>query len=226
MISVIIPVYNEEKALPITLAHLQRQAGEFEVLVVDGGSSDRTCDIVSCYPGVQLLHAPKGRASQMNAGAYAAQGEWLVFLHADTILPPHALLKLNALEAAPEYQAGGFRHWFSGHDWRLRCISFLDNYRCQYTRVMYGDQAMFVRRTLFHQLGGFPDQPILEDVAFCDKLLHVTQPILLDEYVITDARKFVRMGIWRGFARVLGIVIRLQLGLPVAATHPFFTDIR
>ena len=162
----------------------------------------------------------------MNAGACVARGAWLLFLHADTLLPPHALAKLHALEADQTCQAGGFRHWFSGHDWRLRLISLLDNYRCQRTRIIYGDQAMFVRRALFHQLGGFPDQPILEDVAFCEKLLRVTQPVLLDEYVVTDARKFVQMGIWRSFARVLGIVVRLELRLPVAANHPFFRDVR
>ncbi|PON18544.1 hypothetical protein C2W62_07345 [Candidatus Entotheonella serta] len=85
---------------------------------------------------------------------------------------------------------------------------------------------MFVRRTLFHQLGGFPNQPILEDIAFCHKINTVTDPIILDDYVLTDARKFVKMGIWRSLARVLSIFIRLELGKPVATTHPFFQDVR
>ncbi len=93
MISVIIPAYNEEKALPATLDHLFRQAGDYEVFIVDGGSTDRTPEIVSDYPGVRVLKAPKGRASQMNAGARAASGEWLFFLHADTLLPSVALSK-------------------------------------------------------------------------------------------------------------------------------------
>ena len=226
VISVIIPVYNEEKALPDTLDQLRQQSGAYDIIAVDGGSTDRTCDIVSRYPEIQLLHAPKGRASQMNAGARLARGEWLLFLHADTILPPGALLRLTHLKVTATVQAGGFRHWFSGADWRLRLISILDNYRCQRTRVIYGDQALFVRRALFHQLGGFPNQSILEDVAFCEKLLSVTDPVILDEYVITDSRKFVKMGIWRSLARVIGILIRLELGRPIAATHPFFQDVR
>ncbi len=226
LISVIIPVYNEEKALPATLNQFRRQFGAFELIAVDGGSTDRTRDIVARYPEVQLLHAPKGRASQMNAGARLAQGKWLLFLHADTLLPADALRRLADLDAASTHQAGGFRHWFSGTDWRLRLISILDNYRCQRTRVIYGDQAMFVRRALFHQLGGFPNQPILEDVAFCEKLITVTDPLILDEYVLTDSRKFVKMGIWRSLARVIGILIRLELGRPIAATHPFFQDVR
>ena len=221
MISVIIPVYDEEVVLPATLDHVNHQAGEFEIIVVDGGSHDRTCDIVSRYPEVQLLHAAKGRALQMNAGAGVARGEWLLFLHADTLLPPHALSTLNALEADQTYQTGGFRQRFSGDDWRLRLISFLHNFRCQRTRIMYGDQALFVRQALFNRLNGFPDQPILEDVAFGEKLLPITRPVLLDDYVITDSRKFEKIGIWRSFARVLAILIRHRLGLSVAPSHPF-----
>ncbi len=226
VISVIIPAYNEEKALPATLDQFQHQSGPFELIVVDGGSTDRTCDIVTGSPEIRLVHAPKGRASQMNEGARLAQGEWLLFLHADTLLPPNALRRLADFETTSICQAGGFRHWFTGADWRLSLISILDNYRCKRTRVIYGDQAMFVRRALFHQLGGFPNLPILEDVAFCEKLLTVTNPVILDEYVLTDSRKFVTMGIWRSLARVLGIIIRLELGRPVAATHPFFQDVR
>ena len=226
MISIIIPVYDEEVVLPTTLDHLNHQAGEFEIIVVDGGSRDRTRDIVSRYPEVQLLHAAKGRASQMNAGAGVARGEWLLFLHADTILPPQALSTLNALEADQTYQTGGFHQRFSGDDWRLRLISFLHNFRCKHTRIMYGDQALFVRQALFNQLNGFPDQPILEDVAFGEKLLPITRPVLLDDYVITDSRKFEKIGIWRSFARVLAILIRCRLGLSVAPSHPFFKDIR
>ncbi len=220
VVSVIIPVYNEEKALPATLDQFHHQSGAFEIIAVDGGSADRSCDIVAQYPGIHLLRAPKGRASQMNAGARLARGEWLLFLHADTRLPPGALRRLGELQTASTCLAGGFRHRFSGSDWRLRLISMLDNYRCQRTRVIYGDQAMFVRRTLFHQLGGFPNCPVLEDVTFCHNLNAVTEPILLDEYVLTDSQKFVNRGIWRGLARVFGIFIRLELGRPVATPRP------
>ncbi|MFQ5993057.1 MAG: glycosyltransferase family 2 protein, partial [Nitrospiraceae bacterium] len=149
MISVIIPTLNEERLLPSTLTALFDQRGKYEVLVVDGGSVDRTREIACRELRVQFLTAVKGRASQMNAGAEQAQGEWLLFLHADTVLPQGALARLNQLEADPSVQAGGFLHRFSGDDWRLRLVSFLDNFRCRRTRIMYGDQAMFVRRALF-----------------------------------------------------------------------------
>jgi rSAM/selenodomain-associated transferase 2 len=225
MISVVIPAFNEEKALPATLRTLFSQAGEYEVMVVDGGSTDRTVEIAEAFPGVRVLTAPKGRAPQMNAGGRQAAGEWLLFLHADTLVPLGALRRLNDLESDQSVQAGGFLHRFSGDDWRLRFISFLDNFRCTRSRIIYGDQALFIRRTLFDRLGGFPNQPILEDVAFCERLIRVTKPVLFTPPVVTDARKFVRMGIWRSFLRVLLIILHVEFGLPVLP-RAFFRDVR
>jgi rSAM/selenodomain-associated transferase 2 len=234
MISVVIPTYNEEKALPKTLQALFSQPGSFETILVDGGSTDRTRAVVadhisltqhSVLSTIQLITAPKGRASQMNAGAMEAKGEWLLFLHADTILPDGAIQRLNDMETDQSIQAGGFMHQFSGGDWRLKFISFLDNFRCARSRIIYGDQALFVRRALFEQLGGFPNQPILEDVAFCMRLIKVTTPLLLSPPVVTDARKFIKMGIWRSFVRVLLIILHVEYRLPVLP-RTFFQDVR
>lgn len=229
MISVIIPTLNEEKALPNTLGQLLRQSGNYEVIVVDGGSADRTCEIVhevTCRDQrVHVLTVAKGRACQMNAGAGQARGEWLLFLHADTVLPDGTLARLNALERDQRVQAGGFLHRFSGDDWRLRMVSALDNFRCRLTRIIYGDQALFVRQGLFERLGGFPVQPILEDVAFCEKLRRIATPVLLAPPVLTDSRKFVKMGVWRCLARVLLIILCVELRLPVLP-RAFFQDVR
>lgn len=253
MISVVMPTYNEEKALPGTLCSLFSQPGDYEVLIVDGGSDDRTRAIaesfgfidaagdrrysspVSCPSCCEIrvtngasrrvFTAPKGRASQMNAGAEFAKGEWLLFLHADTTLPGGAIRRLNELEADRTVQAGGFMHRFSGDDWRLKLISTLDNFRCARSRIIYGDQALFVRRSLFERLGGFPKQRVLEDVAFCEKLINVTKPLLLSPPVVTDSRKFVQMGIWRSFARVLAIILHVEWGMPTLPSE-FFRDIR
>ncbi len=161
----------------------------------------------------------------MNAGAKQATGEWLLFLHADTVLPSGAVQRLNEMEADQTIQAGGFMHQFSGDDWRLKLISFLDNFRCIRSRIIYGDQALFVRRTLFEQLGGFPNRPILEDVAFCERLIAVTTPLLLSTSVVTDARKFLKMGVWRSFLRVLLIILHVEFHLPVLP-RSFFRDVR
>lgn len=225
MVSVIIPAYNEEKALPATLQALVAQPGDYEVILVDGGSTDRTAEWAGAVPTVRVLAAPKGRASQMNAGAVIAQGEWLLFLHADTLLPSGAIQRLNEMEPETAIQAGGFMHQFSGDDWRLKLISFLDNVRCIRSRIIYGDQALFVRRALFEQLGGFPGRPILEDVAFCERLITVTTPLLLSPPVVTDARKFLKMGVWKSFLRVLLIILHVEFRLPVLP-RAFFQDIR
>ena len=161
----------------------------------------------------------------MNAAARCAAGDWLLFLHADTILPDGTIDRLNAMESDQTIQAGGFMHQFSGDDWRLRLISSLDNYRCRRSKIIYGDQALFVRRHLFASLGGFPSQPILEDVAFGQRLLRVTAPVLLSPPVVTDSRKFVKMGIWRSLVRVLLIILHVELRLPILP-RIFFQDIR
>lgn len=225
MVSVIIPAYNEEKALPATLQALAAQPGDYEVILVDGGSTDRTAELAGAVSAVRVLAAPKGRASQMNAGAVIAHGEWLLFLHADTLLPSGAIQRLNEMESETAIQAGGFMHQFSGDDWRLKLISFLDNIRCIRSRIIYGDQALFVRRALFERLGGFPCRPILEDVAFCERLITVTTPLLLSPPVVTDARKFLKMGVWRSFLRVLLIILHVEFRLPVLP-KAFFQDIR
>ena len=225
MISIVIPALNEEMALPRTLAALREQRGSFEVMVVDGGSSDRTREIAAAGPRVRLISSARGRAVQMNAGARAARGEILLFLHAESVLPQGSIAMLNALEAHRDCVWGGFRQRFSGDDWRLRLISRLHNWRCRLSRVFYGDQAMFVRSALFHALRGFPEQPILEDVALSEKLRAVAPPMLLDEHVVTDARKFLKMGIWRSLGRVFVIMLcyRLRLRIPM---REFFSAVR
>ena len=223
MISIIVPVYNEEKALPATLARVFAQVSEYEIIVADGGSHDATRAIATADARVHLITAPKGRASQMNAGAYQARGEWLLFLHADTLLPDGAL---EAITTLPDnVQAGGFRHRFSGDDWRLWLISWMHNWRCRRTHVFYGDQALFVRRALFERLGGFPEDYPLEDVAFGERLRAVTRPRLLDLHIVTDARKFTHMGAWKSLGRVALILTCHELRLPIPA-RTFFSDIR
>jgi len=129
------------------------------------------------------------------------------------------------LFAAGGCEAGGFRQTFTGRDWRLRAISWFHNTRCRYTRIFYGDQALFVRRDLFWRLGGFPVEPILEDVLFGEKLRRVTRPVLLDEHVLTDSRKFVQKGVVKSFARVLLILLCHELRMPMRA-RAFFDEVR
>lgn len=223
MISIVIPALNEERALPATLARIFRQLGEYEVIVVDGGSTDATIDIVQGDGRITCLSAKTGRASQMNAGADRASGDWLLFLHADTLLPDGALLTIENLPS--EIKAGGFSHRFSGNTLALRLVSWLHNFRCRRTRVFYGDQALFVRRSFFFELGAFPDEPILEDLLFGETLAAATRPMILDSEVITDSRKFEQNGVWLSLLRVILILVSHELHLPTPARN-FFSNVR
>ena len=224
MLSIIIPALNEARALPATLEAVLQQRGEFEVVVVDGGSVDDTLAIARGFPDVRVLSAPQGRAAQMNAGAGVAQGEILLFLHADTLLPSDAVRVLNQLEQEQDFTYGGFCHRFSGQHAALRFVSWLHNFRCRVTGVFYGDQAMIVRRSVFESLGGFPTG-LMEDIRLSEKLRDNGEPRLLDLEVVTDSRKFEQMGPWRSLLRCLLILGCYELRLPIMG-RAFFTPVR
>jgi rSAM/selenodomain-associated transferase 2 len=225
-ISVILPFLDEQAALPATLACLadaRTAQSDIEVIAVDGGSRDASASILARHQDIQLLDAPRGRAAQMNAGAAAATGDVLLFLHADTWLPANAFAAIVAAAQAPGFVYGGFRHRFSGSDWRLAMISALHNFRCQHARTFYGDQALFIARDAFMRAGGFPAVPA-EDIALSQQLRAQAPPAFLAETVVTSSRKFEQMGVWRSFARVIAILVCLRLGRAVPVS--FFANIR
>jgi hypothetical protein len=123
--------------------------------------------------------------------------------------------------------AGGFRHRFSGRGFGLWLVSLVDNIRCSRSRIIFGDQAMFIRRSLFSRLGGFPHVERLEDVLFCEQLVKHAKPVLLDQVVVTDSRKFVQHGVWRSLMRVAIILLCVSLGRRIPADSlRFFEDVR
>lgn len=193
MIPIIIPTLNEERALPLTLAHLAAQSTAHEIIICDGGSSDGTAGIAR-KAQVQWLNATRGRGAQMNAGARHALKDWPLFLHDGTLLPATAL---NAImELPPHVAAGCFHQTFNHAHSLLRWVSWPHNWRCKHTRIMYDDQAMFLRCSVFEMMGGFPETD-LEDVKLAEQLRNRTTPILLPLTVTTDARKFLSHGILR-----------------------------
>lgn len=223
MISVIIPTLDEARALPATMQRLLSLPGHFEVLVVDGGSRDGTLATLPDDDRIRILECNAGRARQMNLGAAHANGEWLLFLHADTLLPGNAL---QALEQLPvTVQAGGFRHRFSADRRSLRLVSWLHNLRCRCTRVYYGDQAMFFRAAFFRELGGFPDVERLEDLLLSERVAGITQPVTIDSAVVTDSRKFEQHGVWLSLWRVIRIQLSHELRLRTPARR-FFDPVR
>lgn len=221
-VSVIVPALDEERELPATLRSVAAQGVPAEVIVVDGGSADATRDVARAL-GAKLVAAPRGRASQMNAGALASAGEWLLFLHADTRLPPGALAAIASLPA--QVEAGCFRQAFDAPGRLLGLTSRLHNWRCARTRVMYGDQAMFVRRAAFEAVGGFPEGP-LEDVRISERLLERASPAFLALTVETSARRFLAQGPLACLARIAVLLLQHRLGLPLFAGGRFFEPVR
>lgn len=193
-LSIIMPVLDEGPALRPALQALAvwRQAGA-ELIVVDGGSQDDSLALAGPWADL-VLSAPRGRASQMNAGAARASGAWLVFLHADTRLPEAALERL--CQGLPAVW-GRFDVRIDHPHGLLRVVSVLMNWRSRLTGVATGDQAMLVRRDVFEQLGGFPDIALMEDIAMSKRLRALAWPVCLSPPVLTSPRRWLRHGIWR-----------------------------
>ncbi len=213
MISVVIPTLNEASRLADLLPSLRQESAHHEIIVSDGGSTDESSEIVKALPSIKWLSGEPGRARQLQAGADAATGDILLFLHADTVLPPNGLQRIA--DQPETVEAGCFRHRFSGPGAMLATISWFHNRRFYVTRVIYGDQAMFIRRRLFLDLGGFPDRD-MEDIAFGLRLRAVTTPVMVPETVTTGSRKFEQMGRWRALYRVVSLLIRFRLGADVS----------
>lgn len=193
-ISIIIPTLDEEAYLPATLASVRDQPGPKQVIVADGGSADATCEIAERH-GATVVTSPRGRARQMNAGATRATGGVLLFLHADTWLPSGALDRVRAALAEPDVAAGCFRLRFDrGGFWLWLWTRPL---WMRWHRWAFGDRALFVRRSAFDAAGGFPDQPIFEDLDAVQALRRQGRFVLLDATVVTSARRYERGGALR-----------------------------
>ena len=194
-VSVIIPAFNEAVNLLTLLAALPRGRG-VEVIVADGGSSDGTGELARAA-GVLVVSAPRSRARQMNAGAAAAVGEILFFLHADTMPPEGFAAAIRTCLSQAGVVAGSCRLGIAGEGWGLRLIERLANWRSRWLGMPYGDQGLFMRRSNFIALGGFPEQEIMEDFALVRRLRKVGKVELLELAVQTSARRWQSLGVIR-----------------------------
>ncbi|MFQ5894362.1 MAG: TIGR04283 family arsenosugar biosynthesis glycosyltransferase [Nitrospinota bacterium] len=224
LISIILPVLNEATTIEETLDALDGLEGEREVIVVDGGSADGTAELAA--PRARVLRAPRGRARQMNAGARAARGEALLFLHSDTRLPPGALRLVAEALRDPACVGGGFRHRFDREGAYLRFTSRLANWRARFLGLFFGDQGQFARREVFEQVGGFPDVPLFEDWELSRKLRARGKLVLLPEAVLTSARRVERWGMGRALLTWYGLGCLYLLGVPPERLARFYGDIR
>ncbi|MDE2117397.1 MAG: TIGR04283 family arsenosugar biosynthesis glycosyltransferase [Betaproteobacteria bacterium] len=198
-LSIIIPVLNEAERLPGLLQHLASLC-DCEVIVVDGGSEDDSRQAAS-RAGARVISSKRGRARQMNAGAAAARGDILLFLHADTTLPSSAERAIEAAVRhggrANEYAWGRFDVRITGCSLMLRVVAYLMNWRSRLTGIATGDQAIFMTRRAFDSVSGFPDQPLMEDIELSRRLLALSRPICLKDRVATSGRRWEAQGVWR-----------------------------
>lgn len=185
------PVLDEAARLGAQLDRLLAVPGIAERIVVDGGSRDRTLAIAASHPAIRVLEAPRGRARQMNAGAAAAAGDVLVFLHADATLPHDAAARVLAVLADERVSAGAFRTRTVAERGWVRPFLPLADLRSRYSRLPYGDQALFLRASVFRTVGGFPDQPLMEDLEIARRLRRLG-PIRVDPGVVeVSGRRFL-----------------------------------
>ncbi|MFL6580617.1 MAG: TIGR04283 family arsenosugar biosynthesis glycosyltransferase [Burkholderiales bacterium] len=196
-LSVIVPMLNEAELLASLLDQLQRLAHRgAEIILADGGSEDGSPSIAE-RAGFTVLHAARGRARQMNAAAAQATGDVLLFLHADSQLPDEADRHITQSLSTGANCWGRFDVRISGRPYLLRLVSCLMNIRSRITGIATGDQAMFVMRTAFDAVGGFPDQPLMEDIELSKRLLVRSRPACIARRVVTSGRRWERDGVWR-----------------------------
>jgi rSAM/selenodomain-associated transferase 2 len=201
-ISVIIPTLNEERTIMATLAHTAA-LGFDELIVVDGGSLDQTPVLVESYrrrsqslaqSPVRLVTTPCGRARQMNEGAKASRGEILLFLHADTQLPGDAKTIIDTTLADQRMVGGRFDVRFDRPSIWGTVVSRMMNWRSRLSGIATGDQALFVRRSIFEQMGGFADMPLMEDIDFSRRLKQKGATAALTATVTTSFRRWEQHG--------------------------------
>lgn len=220
LISIIVPVLNEESIIREALNNL-KPVEDAEIIFVDGGSTDKTVSILTALskenPRISVLSSEKGRGVQMNAGAKIAQGQWLLFLHADTYLPPPTAEALaKHLHVNTQMSCGAFTLRISSDRWRYRYLEWYAKWRCKLLKLPYGDHGLFITKSVFESSGGFrEDYSVMEDVEYVRRINRLPGFVILNEPAYTSARRFETDGfLKRSFGNLL-----IQF-LYTAGVHP------
>lgn len=208
--SIIIPTLNEEQSIVSCLTALHPYRDCCEIIVVDGGSVDSTKSLANPLAD-KVISSAKGRAMQMNAGAESAEGNVLIFLHADTFLPKEGLNQI-AQNINQHQQWGRFDVKLSGDHPMLKVIAWLMNYRSWLTGIATGDQVIFLTKQLFESVGQYPVIPLMEDVALCKKLKQISPPICLKAIAISSGRRWEQFGVFKTILLMWSLRLRYFLG--------------
>lgn len=223
MVSVIIPILNEEKVLSENVSYLKEISKKAELLFVDGGSLDNSGEIAADCG--KLLRSKKGRGSQMNAGALCAKNSCLLFLHADTKMAPDTL---DLVEAALDRDCVGgcLTLKIEKEGFIYRAIEVFGNIRARMTKVFYGDQGIFTGKEIFLELGGFPEVPIMEDVLFTKKLRARGETIVLRDKLYVSPRRWESHGVIKTSIRYCALNIMFWLKVPLDIIKSKYDDVR
>jgi rSAM/selenodomain-associated transferase 2 len=212
-ISIIIPVLNEAAIIEEALLRLQNTSEDVEIIVVDGGSKDNTVELVKAL-GVKVISSPvPGRANQMNIGAAEATGDIYLFLHADTCLPIDYPNKIVKALSPSKIIAGAFELKIDGNERSLRLVEKMVNMRSRFFSMPYGDQAIFLKASIFKEVGGFSLLPIMEDFEFMLRLKRLGKIIIVPASVLTSGRRWKKLGVFKTTLINQLIIIGYFLGI-------------
>lgn len=228
-ISVVIPVLNEKDDLPCTLKAMAEFPGLYEIIIVDGGSTDGTRESLSDHlpAHARMIDGPRGRGTQLNAGARSATGDVVLFVHADTRLPANAAQQISEAMSEAQVVGGGFCVRFLEHKpWFLRLVAAGINFRTRLFRSPTGDQAIFSRQDAFGAVGGFAEWPIFEDVDFVRRLKRQGRFAIIKSRVATSARRYTTRGVLRTVFLMYALRIAFWLGVSPFHLHRWFKDVR
>ncbi|WP_018249563.1 TIGR04283 family arsenosugar biosynthesis glycosyltransferase [Orenia marismortui] len=225
LVSVVIPVLNEESTIIETLEHVQGLSGNKEIIVVDGGSEDNTYNLAQNFTA-KVCQTTKGRGHQMNVGAELAEGDVILFLHSDSRLEEGAILAIQDAIKDEKIIGGNFSLKIDDNSWVLGFISWTSNLRAKYLKLAFGDQGIFVRREIFAELGGYPEIELMEDWEFSKKMSKRGKLDYLPNKIYTSARRWHKFGIWKTIFLMHKIKLLYILGVSPAKLNQIYRNAR
>jgi rSAM/selenodomain-associated transferase 2 len=224
VVSIIIPLYNEEGMLKAGREYFCALSRTAELIFVDGGSEDSSREFAAGLG--KVFTGPKGRGLQMNLGARNAGGQIILFLHVDSRVTPDTLASIEKKVFSEGYAGGCLTLRIDGAGLPLRIIEGFGNLRARMTKVFYGDQGIFVKKDVFWDLGGFPEVPIMEDVIFTGKLRRFGRTAVLREPILVSGRRWRKYGICRTVLLYTWINILFRLGVSLPKIKRIYEDVR